>query len=124
MGLDLSKLLSTTSQSVYEYRDIWSEEAGVLNADNSQWSYGNGSTGFIGLPIDSGWEVVAMYFHADTYPATGSVVIDLMDYGLDPSNATANTIATISVTSATDGGGNTIVVQVLSTSDHSQSRDM
>lgn len=97
--------LSVTKQDLYEYRDIWAEEGGGLNANSSQWSYGNGAVGFMGLPIDAGWEVEAMYFHADTYPATASVTVDLMNYGNTPSNAAANTISSISLTSSTDGGG-------------------
>ena len=58
-----------------------------------------------GLPIDAGWEVEAMYFQADTYPATATVQVDLMNYGNTPSNAAANTITSITLSSSTDGGG-------------------
>lgn len=113
MGLDSCKgntpslSLKTEKVSIYEYRDIWAEEASGLNANSSEWSFGNGATGFMGLPIDSGWEVEAMYFQADTYPATATVQVDLMNYGNTPSNAAANTIASISLASSTDGGGQT-----------------
>lgn len=96
---------TTTTVPVYEYRDIWAEESGTLTANSAEWSFGNGATGFIGLPIDEGWEVEALYFHADTYAATAAISIDLMNYGNVPSDAAANTIATIELTSATDGGG-------------------
>jgi len=92
---------------LYEYRDIWAEESGATNAGSAEWSFGNGATGFIGLPIDDGWEVTAMYFQGDTYAATATIQVDLMNYGNTPSNAGANTIASISLANSTDGGGAT-----------------
>ena len=94
-----------TYQDMYEYRDLWAEEGGRLVSGSAQWSYGNGATGYMGLTIDDGWEVEAMYFQADTYPATATVQVDLMNYGNTPSNAAANTITSITLSSATDGGG-------------------
>lgn len=99
--------ITVTKQPLYQYRDIWAEESGGANANNAEWSFGNGATGFMGLPIDDGWEVVALYFNADTYPAAGTISIDLMDFGNTPSNAVANTIANISLVNSTDGGGTT-----------------
>lgn len=96
--------LDITYKPVYEYRDIWAEESGGTNPNNAQWSFGNGATGYIGLPIDAGWEVIQLGFHADTYPSTATIQIDLMSYNT-PSLAAANTIASVSLTSATDGGG-------------------
>lgn len=97
--------LTVTKEDLYEYRDIWAEESGATNPNSAEWSFGNGATGFMGLPIDNGWEVVALAFHADTYPATATIQVDLMNYGNTPSNAAANTIASISLANATDGGG-------------------
>ena len=91
---------------LYEYREIWAEEGGGLNANSAEWSYGNGAVGFMGLPIDDGWEVVELGFNADTYAATSTVTIDLMSYNT-PSNAAGNTIASLSLADATDGGGAT-----------------
>jgi len=90
---------------LYEYRDIWAEEGSTLTANSAEWSFGNGSTGFIGLPIDKGWEVEAMYFHADSFSANAVTVVDLINYGDTPSNAAGNTISSIIIKSATDGGG-------------------
>lgn len=105
---DLSASLATEVKELYEYRDIWAEESGGLTANSAEWSFGNGATGFMGLPIDSGWQVEAMYFQADTYPATATVTIDLMDYGSSaPGSAAANTLASLTMSSSTDGGGAT-----------------
>jgi len=102
------KELVVTKLPLFEYRDIWAEESGATTANSSEWSFGNGATGFIGLPFDGdAWELTGMYFHADTYPATATIQVDLMNYGNVPSNAAANTIASINLTSSTDGGGNT-----------------
>lgn len=97
---------TVTKLPLYEYREIWAEESGGLTNNSSEWSYGNGATGFMGLVVDEGWEAVAMYFHADTYAATTSIQVDLMSY-VTASNAAANTIASISLANASDGGGTT-----------------
>lgn len=97
--------VTTTTAPVYEYRDVWAEESSGLNANSAEWSFGNGAVGFMGLPIDAGWEVFAIYFHADTYPSTARVQVDLMNYGNVPSAAAANTITSISLANAFDGGG-------------------
>lgn len=97
---------TVTKLPLYEYRDIWAEEGGGLNGNNAEWSYGNGAVGFMGLVIDAGWEAIDMYFQADTYAATASVQVDLMSY-ITPSNAAGNTIASINLANAADGGGGT-----------------
>lgn len=97
--------LDVLSVDVFEYRDIWAEEGSGTDPNSAEWSFGNGSVGFMGLPIDAGWEVQAMYFQADTYPATATIQVDLVNYGNTPSDAAANTIAAISLASAVDGGG-------------------
>lgn len=104
---DVSATLTVTKQPLYEYRDIWAEESGALNQGSAEWSFGNGATGYMGLPIDDGWQVVSMYFQADTYAATAQVQVDLMDYGNVASSAASNTISSISLSNATDGGGTT-----------------
>ena len=104
---DGSADIEYSTQAVYEYRDIWAEESGGTDPNSAEWSFGNGATGFMGLPIDAGWEVEAMYFQADTFAAQSTIQVDLVDYGNVPSNAAANTIASISLSSATDGGGDT-----------------
>lgn len=92
---------------LYERRDIWAEEGGATGAVTAEWSFGNGATGFMGLVIDDGWEVEAMYFMADTYAATATITVEMMNYGNTPSNAAGNAIAAISLASSTDGGGQT-----------------
>jgi hypothetical protein len=99
--------LTVSTAPLYEYRDIWAEESGATTAGSAEWSFGNGATGFMGLPISDGWEVEAMYFQADTYPATATIQVDLMNYGNTPSNAAANSITSISLANAADGGGAT-----------------
>lgn len=106
VGKNTATAGSPVKLPLYEYRDIWAEESGGLSNNNAQYSYGNGAVGFMGLPIDAGWEVVAMGFNADVYPANGQVQVDLMSYNT-PSNAATNTIASVNLTSATDGGGTT-----------------
>ena len=91
---------------LYEYRELWAEENGAIANNSAEWSFGNGATGYIGLPFDAGWEVVELGFNADTYPATGTVTIELSSYNT-PSNAAGNAIASLSLANSTDGGGAT-----------------
>lgn len=100
-------VLDITTEPLYEYRDVWAEESGGADAVSAEWSFGNGATGFIGLPFDAGWELIAISYHADTYPATASISVAVADYQIAPSNAATNVLATISLASATDGGGTT-----------------
>jgi len=92
---------------LFEYRDIWAEESGAMTNNSAEWSYGNGATGFIGLPIDAGWLVESMYFHADTYAARTRIEVALLNYGNTPSSAAANRLTSITLANAADGGGQT-----------------
>ena len=103
----LAEQASALRPVFYEYRDIWCEEASALKANSSQFSYGNGATGFTGLPIDADWEVQALYFMADTYASLATVKIDMMNYGIKASSAAANTLTSITLENARDGGGDT-----------------
>ena len=49
----------------YEKIVIWAEESTNLSNNNEQWSYGNGDTGFIGIPLPEDWQAYAVSFHAD-----------------------------------------------------------
>lgn len=94
--------LQVETTPIYEYRDVWAEEGAGLADNSAQWSYGNGATGFIGLPIDDGWEVQAMYFHADTGNAATDLTLELVDF-TTPSTA-APVIASLDVSVAAGDG--------------------
>lgn len=89
---------------LYEYRDLWAEENATLSNNNPEWSFGAGADGYIGLPIDAGWEVVAMYFHADGATNNADATVNLINIATNPS-ATAPTVATITMTD--NGSGQT-----------------
>lgn len=100
--------LSIEKEDLYEYMDIWAEESGQTTANSAEWSYGNGATGFIGIPMEEGWELIQLKLHADTFAAFSVLTVDAMAYPLSsPGNAIANTISTISINGSTDGGGST-----------------
>lgn len=84
--------LSVTTAPLYEYRDLWAEESATLQSGATEWSFGNGAIGRIGVPVGSGWEVVEMGFHAEA--AGVSISVNLVDFQApgDP------VIATIAVT--------------------------
>jgi len=98
--------LSVTTTPIYEYREIWAEENATLNASGFEWSYGNGSTGYVGIPHDgkSGWEVFAMYFQADSF-TTGSNATVVCRQFQSASNTSSQDVCSITVSSPTDGGG-------------------
>ena len=96
--------LAVTKAAKYEYRDLWAEENGPIASGQAEWSYGNGATGYIGVPFDAGWEVVQMAVSADVHAVGASADIYLMNYNT-PSNSSTNEIANILIASETDGGG-------------------
>lgn len=100
-------LLALTKQAVYEHRDIWAEERVGPTTTTPRWSFGDGANGYAGLVVDTGWEVEALYFQADLFAANARITVDLMNYGLSQSTAPVGTLASIALTSATDGGGQT-----------------
>lgn len=64
----------------YEKIVIWAEEAGGISNNNTQWSFGNGAVGFIGIPLPENWEAYAVSFHADnTSNATNTLIIAIGD---------------------------------------------
>lgn len=70
----------STSKIAYEKVVIWAEEAGSLSNNNMQWSYANGDTGFIGIPLPEDWEAYAVSFHADnTSNASNTMLMAVVD---------------------------------------------
>ena len=91
---------TTVMAPLYEYRDVWAEEGGSVNDGQAQWSFGNGATGNIGLPVGAGWEITEIGFHADSASNSAQVSVDVTDFG----SGSAVTVATIDVAVA-DGHG-------------------
>lgn len=93
-------------RKIYEKIVIWAEEGGPLSNNNLQWSYGNGATGLIGIPLPEEWEAYAFSFHADTSTAGASVTMALINV------ATNVNITTFTATGATN---NMIYTELLAT---------
>jgi hypothetical protein len=55
----------STNKIAYEKVVIWAEEASDLASNQMEWSFANGDTGFIGIPLPEAWEAYAVSFHAD-----------------------------------------------------------
>lgn len=98
----LAKLKQKTPVSIWSHSKIWAEEAGFLNPNQSEWSFGNGGTGPKGIPVGNGYEIVGMFFHADNYASATATTIDCMDYQ-DVNNPVA--LCDISLINSTDGTG-------------------
>lgn len=62
-------------ESGYTVFPIWAEESGALSNNNTQWSFGNGATGTIGISMTA-CEVFAVSMEADVVGT--SVSIELM----------------------------------------------
>lgn len=52
---------------------IWAEENGNLSPGNTQWSFGNGATGAIGIPLAFDCELFAVSLNADS-PGTSTFI--------------------------------------------------
>jgi len=98
--------LTVTKKDLFEYREIWAEENGTISSGQTEWSYGNGAVGYIGIPHDGkeGWEAFAMYLQADTHAAGASVTVDCRQFST-AGNTTNHDVCSITLTSETDGGG-------------------
>lgn len=56
---------SVTSGQIKYKQIIWGEEAGGLGNNSNEYSFGNGATGVIGIPVFEDCEIVGMIFNAD-----------------------------------------------------------
>ena len=101
-GNPVTVTLNTATLPVYAYKTIWAEEGGGGANANYQWSYGNGATGLIGIPVGDGWEITGMFFQADTFPANGQLSVNIVNMKNTPV-----VLGVIQLSSATDGGGQT-----------------
>jgi hypothetical protein len=72
--------IDSTGQPIYEKIIIWAEENGAISNNNPEFSFGNGATGNIGIPIVDDWELYALVVNADVNNAGSNVTIDVMDW--------------------------------------------
>lgn len=74
--------LGTTVEAKYKLF-IWAEESGALGNNNTQWSFGNGATGNIGVVIWEDSEIVGMTLSTEntTGDATVAVTLDGTNVG-------------------------------------------
>ena len=101
----LKQTLTVTKKPLYRYEAVTAEESGGAADNSSQWSTGNGATGFIGVPINDGWEVTDLSFHADFGGSAGeSMQVHLVD--MRTPSVAAPIIATLNIVGAGDGVDN------------------
>lgn len=65
---------------VYEYMALWAEETSTARTGSSQWSFGNGATGRIGIKIGDGWEIIEASVHAALARNGAEITVGLVDY--------------------------------------------
>lgn len=63
----------------YEKIVIWAEENSGLNSNSAEWSFGNGATGQIGIPLPEDWEAYAVSFNADASSNGNTVEMAVVD---------------------------------------------
>lgn len=63
----------------YEKIVIWAEENSGLGNNQREWSFGNGATGLIGIPLPEDWEAYAVSFNADQSTNGAQVDIEVID---------------------------------------------
>lgn len=95
--------LLVTMEPHYEYRTIVAEESAVLNPNTTEWSYGDRDTGYIGIPLPAGFQLVEIGFNADIHAANGSVEVSVRDWQV--SSPTAPILGSISLADPSDGFG-------------------
>lgn len=73
----------TTRVEIYYTDVIWAEESSQLSAppNGLEWSFGDGATGPIGLPVWEDMEAVGMVAHYET--GNGSATVELYINGVD-----------------------------------------
>ena len=62
------------------YTIIWAEESAAVSSDTTEWSYGNGDVGDIGIPLADDWEIYALGFNADTANLIAEISFDIVDF--------------------------------------------
>ena len=70
------------------YTVIWAEESAALASNATEWSYGNGDVGNIGIPLADDWEIYALGFNADTSNAGAVISFDIVDFTTNTNLAT------------------------------------
>lgn len=69
---------------------IWAEENSGLANGEAEWSFGNGATGFIGIPMGIDCELFAISINADTFGTSVSIDIQRDGAAVSTPNFTAN----------------------------------
>ena len=92
----------------YEKIVIWAEEGGTLDTNSQEWSFGDSSTGRIGIPLPEDWEAYAVSFNADGNSATSTAQINVV-------NTVDNSVLFTINASAGGVANNMVYTEVLST---------
>ncbi|MEN8788764.1 MAG: hypothetical protein ABF295_04550, partial [Flavobacteriaceae bacterium] len=90
----------------YEKIVIWAEENGSLASNQLEWSFGNGATGQIGIPLPEDWEAYAVSFNADSNGGSDTVTMAVID---------SNTNTNLFTFTANGNANNMVYTQVLAT---------
>ena len=85
------------------YTIIWAEESAAVASNATEWSYGNGDIGNIGIPLADDWELYALGFNADVSSVGATISFDVVDF------TTTTNIATNIATPNNLGGTNNYV---------------
>lgn len=68
------------STRLYEKNVIYAETAAnIMTGGGSQWAFGDGDTGNIGIPVVEQWELYAVSFQARSVTANTNVVMNVLN---------------------------------------------
>lgn len=87
---DGSKFVAKSIDNGFTIFPIWAEESGGLSNNNAQWSFGNGSTGFIGIPLGIDCELFAIGINATAVGTSVSINVQRNGANVATPNFTAN----------------------------------
>ncbi|MBT8299242.1 MAG: hypothetical protein KJO52_12985, partial [Maribacter sp.] len=90
----------------YEKIVIWAEENAALSNNQLEWSFGNGATGLIGIPLPEAWEAYAVSFNADNNGAADTVLMAVID---------SNTNTNLFTFTASGNANNMVYTEMLAT---------
>lgn len=85
----------------YEKIAVWAEESTAISTNQQEWSFGNGATGQIGIPLAEDWEIYAIGVHADVATGVATIIVREQNAGVDIPGTSITTIANQETTIST-----------------------
>ena len=95
-----------TNYVPYEKIVIWAEESAGLGSNQLEWSFGDGASGNIGIPLPEDWEAYAVSFNADNNGAADTIEMAIIN---------SNTNTNLFTFTASGNPNNMVYTEILAT---------